>query len=323
MTLTASIAGAEVLRRWGIEPTPLVSLKRLAPPGVQLYAKCEWHLPTGSVKDRIAVAMIEAADLQGALSPDVRLLEPSSGNTGIALARIARLRDLRLTVVLPENVSQERTALLEAYGAELVLSPGSEGSNGAVRRAEELRAEGGFVLLHQYENPANPGAHEVTTGPEIVAQLRQRGIDRLDAFVATLGTGGTLMGVGRALRRHWPHVQVVAAEPPAGELIAGLRSLDDGYIPPIFDPSRIDRKLLVRTGDAIKAMRRLMSEEGLFVGPSSGAAVHATLRVASKLEPGAVVVTVLPDAGWKYLSAGIFSGPLSDAERRAAETTLW
>lgn len=295
----------------------------MAPPGVSVLAKCEWHLPTGSVKDRIAVAMVERAKREGSLVQGRRLLEPSSGNTGIALARVARLRGLATTVVVPDNVSSERIDLLEAYGVETVFSPGSEGSNGAIRMAEKLAADGGFLLLHQYENSANPDAHELTTGPEIVQYLLENGIGRLDAFVATLGTGGTLMGVGRAVRRAFPEVQVVAAEPPAGELIAGLRSLEEGYLPPIFDPAQIDRKILVRTGDAIRATRRLLTEEGLFVGPSSGAAVHAALKVAAGLEPGSVVVTLLPDAGWKYLSTGIFSGTIDEAEQKVLEATLW
>jgi cysteine synthase B len=309
----------------GIAPTPLVRLDRLAPPGVELWAKCEWHLPTGSVKDRIAASMVAAAEREGLLGPGVRLLEPSSGNTGIALARIARLRGYPLTVVMPDNVSRERVDLLAAFGAEVAFTPGEEGSNGAVRRAEEMAAVTGALMLHQYENPANPLAHELTTGPEIALQLADAasGPPRLNAFVACLGTGGTLMGVGRALRDRFPAVQVVAAEPPAGELIAGLRSLADGYVPPIFDPAALDGKTLVRTADSIAMMRRLLQEEGLFAGPSSGAAVHAALRVAGRLEPGSVVVTLLPDAGWKYLSTGVLSGSAAEAAERAAGTTLW
>lgn len=311
------------LAEYGILPTPLVRLEAMAPPGVELYAKCEWHLPTGSVKDRVAAAMVASAKAQGLIGAGTRLIEPSSGNTGIALARIARLQGIPLTVVMPDNVSPERVELLEALGVDLVFSAGAEGSNGAVRLAAGLAAGGGFLLLHQYENPANPAAHAQTTGPEIIEQLAGLGVGRLDAFVATLGTGGTLMGVGEALRRRFPAVRVVAAEPPAGEMIAGLRSLEDGYVPPVFDPAAIDERILVRTGAAIEATRRLLDEEGYFAGPSSGAAVHAALRVAGRLDPGSVVVTVLPDAGWKYLSTGIYSGTLAEAEARASCSTLW
>ncbi len=311
------------MRALGISPTPLLSLDRISPPGVRILAKAEWHLPTGSVKDRIAASMVARAESKLLLHPGVRLLEASSGNTGIALARIARLAGYELTVLVPDNVSGERVALLAAFGAQVRFTPGNEGSNGAVRRAEESSRDSDVVMLHQYENPANPGAHEQTTGPEILDSLATDGLDRLDAFVATLGTGGTLMGVGRALRRRFSTVQVVAAEPPAGELISGLRSLDDGYIPPVLELSELDGKVLVRTAASIAMTRRLLSEEGLFVGPSSGAAVHAALRVASRLDPGAVVVTLLPDAGWKYLSTGIYSGSVDDAAQGVSDTTLW
>lgn len=320
----ASIAAPMTdLTRFGITETPLVSLEAVAPPGVHLYAKCEWQLPTGSVKDRVAAAMVAQAVADGRLTEGTRLLEPSSGNTGIALARIAALIDVPLTVMVPDNVSPERTELLSAFGASIETTPGAEGSNGAVWRAEARAEATGELMLHQYENPANPGAHELTTGPEIVRQIEQSGHERVDAFVASLGTGGTLMGVGRALRRRWPEVTIAAAEPPVGELIAGLRTLADGYIPPIFDPSSLDRKLLVRTRDSIVMTRRLMTEQGLFVGPSSGAAVHAAVKVASRMEPGSVVVTLLPDAGWKYLSTGIFSGTVDQAESKVLGATLW
>lgn len=311
------------VRALGIGPTPLLPLDRVSPPGVRIFAKAEWHLPTGSVKDRIAAAMVVRGEAEGVLRRGAHLLEPSSGNTGIALARVAALAGYRLTVLVPDNVSAERIALLGAFGAEVRFTPGDEGSNGAVRRAEEASRDAGVVMLHQYENSANPGAHEETTGPEIADTLAAGGVDRLDAFVATLGTGGTLMGVGRALRRRFPGVRVVAAEPPAGELISGLRSLADGYVPPVLRLDELDGRILVRTADAIAVARRLLAEEGLFVGPSSGAAVHAALRVASRLEPGAVVVTLLPDAGWKYLSTGIYSGPVEEAARGVEATTLW
>lgn len=313
----------EDLTRYGITPTPLLDLSALAPDGVSLYGKAEWHLPTGSLKDRIAASMVARARRDGLIDSDTRLLEPSSGNTGIALARIAAIEGVPLTVVAPDNVSSERIDLLRAYGVDLVFTPGDEGSNGAVRHAERLAAEGGYLMLHQYENPGNPGAHELTTGPEIVDQVGELGHERIDAFVATLGTGGTVTGVARALKPIMPDVRVVAAEPPSGELIAGLRSLGDGYIPPIFDASLLGGKILVRTADSIRMARRVMAELGWFIGPSAGAAVHASLKVASRLDPGSVVVTVLCDAGWKYLSTGVFSGTVEEATDRVLGTTLW
>ncbi len=307
---------------YGVHATPLVHLERIAPPGVRIFAKCEWHLPTGSVKDRVAAAMFDAAKSGGLLQPGVRLLEASSGNTGIAIARIARLHEVPFTVILPDNVTTERLALLSALGAEVIFSPGAEGSNGAVRRADEMAEAGGYLMLHQYANQANPEAHRLTTGPEISAGLAAYGVSRLDAFVAALGTGGTITGVARHLALAHPGTVVVAAEPPVGEAIQGLRSLSDGYVPPVFDPSVLDAKLLVRTEASISMARRLMSEEGLFVGPSSGAAVHAALKVAARLEPGSVVVTVLPDAGWKYLSTGLFGASGAQGEE-LSDTTLW
>lgn len=301
----------------------MLDLSGIAPDGVSLYAKAEWHLPTGSLKDRIAAAMVARAKANGALDGSTELLEPSSGNTGIALARIAATEGVPLTVLVPDNVSPERVDLLMAFGAQVVHTPGEEGSNGAVRRAEALAAGGRHLMLHQYENEANPLAHEVTTGPEIVEQLSDRGVDRLDAFVATLGTGGTLTGVARALRPRFPDMRVVAAEPPSGELISGLRSLEDGYIPPILDPTQLDAKILVRTRDSIAMARRLLDELGLFVGPSAGAAVHAAVRAARRMEPGSVMVTILCDAGWKYLSTGLFRGSIDDATERALDKTLW
>lgn len=267
--------------------------------------------------------MIARAKADGQLDGSTELLEPSSGNTGIALARIASMEGIPLTVMVPDNVSPERIDLLRAFGAHVVHTPGEEGSNGAVRRAEAAAAEGPQVMLHQYENEANPLAHELTTGPEIVEQLSERGVGRLDAFVATLGTGGTLTGVARALRPRYPDMRVIAAEPPSGELISGLRSLEDGYIPPILDAAQLDGKILVRTRDSIAMTRRLLDELGLFVGPSAGAAVHAALRAARRMEPGAVIVTILCDAGWKYLSTGLFGGSIEDATEKALDKTLW
>ncbi len=294
--------------------TPLVRLERLSPnPDVAIYAKLEWFLPTGSVKDRVAAAMLSRAEDDGVVGPGAKIIEPTSGNTGIALARLAMLRGYALTVVIPENVSPERKELLGSFGASVLSTPGDLGSNGAIAHAEELAAGGDYVMLHQYVNPANPDVHYRTTGPEILAEL-----DRVDVFVAGLGTGGTLMGVGRALREAHPGVQVVAAEPPAGETLMGLRSLDDGYRPPVFDPAAIDAKILVRPRDAIAMTRRLLHEEGLFAGLSAGAAVHAAARWATKLERG-TVVTLLPDAGWKYLSTGIWTGTLDQAVAHLAD----
>lgn len=282
--------------------TPLVRLEHVSPnPQVEIYAKLEWYNPTGSVKDRIAVAMLDAAEEEGRVGLGAHILEPSSGNTGIALARLAKMRGYHLTVVIPANVPGERKNTLRAFGADLIETPAEYGSNGAIAHAESLEG-GDHVMLFQYGNPANPRAHYEQTGPEILKEL-----ETVDAFVAGLGTGGTLMGVGAALREANPSVLIVAAEPPIGEAVFGLRSLEEGYTPPVFDPDAIDGKILVRTGDSVIMTRRLMAEEGLFVGPSSGAAVHAAVRWASKMTSGRIV-TLLPDAGWKYLSTGLWTG---------------
>ncbi len=323
MTLTGPRVDAARMRELGVVETPLVRLDCIAPPGRRIYAKAEWHQPTGSVKDRVAAAMVAAAEADGSLDVPTELVEPSSGNTGIALARLALLLGHRLTVLVPDNVSQERLDLLAVFGASVEFTPGDEGSNGAVRRAEQRAASTGELFLHQYENVANPGAHEATTGPEIEWQLEELGERSPAAFVATLGTGGTVTGAGRALRRAFPEIAIVAVEPPVGESISGLRSMADGYVPPVFDPSMLDGRMLVRTGPALKMMRRLAEEEGIFVGPSSGTAVHAAVRRAAALPKGSVVVTVLPDAGWKYLSTGVFSGSVDDAEESLAGSTLW
>lgn len=303
---------------FGLLPTPLIELNRLNQrPGVRLYAKLEWQLPTGSVKDRPAAAMLEDARERGLLTGQTRLLEPSSGNTGIALARLARREGLHLTVVAPANVSRERKQLLRSFGAVLIESPGEEGSNGAIALAKQLQAEGGWLMLDQYSNPANPLAHELTTGPEILAA-----VEKVDVLVAALGTGGTLMGTGRALRRSLPEVKVIAVEPPAGELIAGLRSLQDGYVPPIFNPDEIDGKTLVRTHQAVEMTRRLLDEEGLFAGLSSGAVVHAALKWVQRIDQG-TIVAVLPDAGWKYLSLDVWSGSVDDVVNRIGNSTYF
>jgi cysteine synthase B len=292
--------------------TPLVELSRLAPPGVKLYAKLEGQNPTGSIKDRVALAMIEAAEAAGELEPGRELLEPTSGNTGIALALVGKLRGYPLTCVLPENATEERRQLLRLYGAKIVESPGAEGSNGAVRVALELaEREPRYFMPFQYANEANPRAHHDGTGAEIVAAL-----DRVDVLVAGLGTGGTLMGAGARLRESFPNVVVAAAEPLPGDPVMGLRSLDDGYVPPILDVAKIDRKLLVSNDDAVAGVRALLDEEGIFAGVSSGAVVHVALRLAAELEEG-VVVCILPDGGWKYLSAGFWHGDKID------EAKLW
>jgi len=295
-----------------IGDTPLVELSRLSPPSVTIYAKLEGQNPTGSTKDRVALAMIEAAEAAGELEPGRELLEPTSGNTGIALALVAKLKGYRLTCVLPENATEERRQLLRLYGAEIVESPGAEGSNGAVRVALELaEREPRYFMPFQYANEANPRAHYDGTGAEIAAAL-----DRVDVLVAGLGTGGTLMGAGARLRESFPDVVVAAAEPLPGDPVMGLRSLDDGYVPPILDVAKIDRKLLVSNDDAVEGLRALLNAEGVFAGVSSGAVVHVARRLAAEREEG-VVVCILPDGGWKYLSAGFWHGDEID------EAKLW
>ncbi|MGH9038507.1 MAG: PLP-dependent cysteine synthase family protein [Acidimicrobiia bacterium] len=292
--------------------TPLVAIHQLSPhPGVRLFAKLEGQNPGGSVKDRIALAMVEAAERDGRLSPGDTVLEPSSGNTGIGLALVCRVKGYRLKVVLPENVSPERRQLLEIFGAEVVSSPAAEGSNGAIRVAQELDKEGGVVLLYQYGNPANPDAHYHGTGPEIWADCPE-----VDVFVAGLGTTGTLMGVGRYLKERNPAVQIVAVEPPAGELFQGLRSMEEGYIPPIFDPDVLDRRLIVRSRESIVWARRLVEDCGIFAGLSSGAVLAGAVKTAETMETGTMVV-LLPDGGWKYLSTGAWTEDLDVVVERA------
>jgi cysteine synthase B len=296
--------------------TPLVELPRLSPkPSVRLYAKLEGQNPTGSIKDRIAKAMIDAAEAAGELEPGRRLLEPTSGNTGISLALVAKLRGYPLTCVLPESVTEERRRLLRLYGAEIVESPAEEGSNGAARLALELaEREPALFMPFQYANEANPRAHYEGTGAEIAEAL-----DRVDVLVAGLGTGGTLMGAGERLRESFPEVVVAAAEPLPGDEVMGLRSLADGYVPPILDVSRLDRKLLVSNEEAVAGLRLLLEREGVFGGVSSGAVIHAARRLAAELDEG-VVVCVLADAGWKYLSAGFWDAEDVDA---SMERSVW
>jgi [CysO sulfur-carrier protein]-thiocarboxylate-dependent cysteine synthase len=296
--------------------TPLVELQRLSPkPSVRLYAKLEGQNPTGSIKDRVAKAMIDAAEASGELEPGRKLLEPTSGNTGISLALVARLKGYSLTCVVPENVTEERLKLLRLYGAEIVLSPGAEGSNGAVRLALELAEQDDhYFLPFQYGNEANPRSHYEGTGAEIAREL-----DRVDVVVAGLGTGGTLMGVGRRLRERFPDVVVAAAEPLPGDPVLGLRSLEDGYVPPILDVEALDRKMLVSNGEAVAGMRSLLEAEGIFAGVSSGAVMHVARRLADDLDEG-VVVAILADAGWKYLSAPLWE---ADDVERAMEHAVW
>jgi cysteine synthase len=302
-----------------IGDTPLVGIHALSPnPAVRIYAKLEGQNPGGSMKDRVAKWMVAAAERDEILRPGDTILEPTSGNTGIGLAMVARLRGYRLRAVMPDNVSVERRQLLEIFGAEIVLSPGEEGSNGAIRKAEKLAADDpSLVMLYQYGNPANPLAHYETTGPEI-----WRDCPEVDAFVAGLGTSGTLMGVGRYLKERKPAVQVVAVEPPAGELVQGLRSLDDGFVPPIFDPAILDRKLVVRPRESIEWLRRLLDACGVFAGISSGAAVYGAVRTAERMDEG-TIVTLLPDGGWKYLSSGAWTDELEAVEERATRINYW
>jgi cysteine synthase B len=296
--------------------TPLVELPRLAPkPDVRLYAKLEGQNPTGSIKDRVALALIEDAEARGELEPGRELLEPTSGNTGISLALVSKLKGYRLTCVMPENVTQERRRLLRLYGAEIVESPGAEGSNGAVRLAQELAArEPRYFMPFQYGNAANPRAHYDGTGAEIAEAL-----DRVDVLVAGLGTGGTLMGAGARLRERFPDVVIAAAEPLPGDPVMGLRSLEDGYVPPILDVSKLDRKLLVSNAEAVEGVRALLDREGIFAGVSAGAVVDVARRLAAELDEG-VVVAILADGGWKYLSAPFWDAADPGA---AMEADLW
>ncbi|MGE5691387.1 MAG: PLP-dependent cysteine synthase family protein [Pseudomonadota bacterium] len=297
--------------------TPLVELTRLTPkPGVRLYAKLEGANPTGSIKDRVAKSMIEAAEASGELEPGRALLEPTSGNTGISLALIAKLKGYPLTCVMPENATPERIRLLRLFGAEIVFTPGEEGSNGAVRRALELaERDSRFFMPFQYANEANPRAHYEGTGAEIAEAL-----DRVDVLVAGLGTGGTLMGAGARLREAFPDVVVAAAEPLPGDPVMGLRSLEDGYVPPILDVSKLDRKVLVSNEESVTALRALLDAEGIFAGVSSGAVMHVARRLAAELDEG-VVVCVLADGGWKYLSAPFWDA--ADVEESMERTVWW
>jgi [CysO sulfur-carrier protein]-thiocarboxylate-dependent cysteine synthase len=289
--------------------TPIVDISALSPnPHVRILAKLEGQNPGGSIKDRIAWQMVQEAEADGTLRAGRTIIEPSSGNTGIALAMIARTRGYRIKIVMPENVSTERRQALDVWGAEIILTPGDEGSNGAVRRAQTLADEHPeWVFLYQYANEANPRAHYETTGPEI-----WRDVPDVTHFVAGLGTTGTLMGVGRFLKEQNPEVKIVAIEPPLGERVEGLRNLDDGYIPPVYEkwggPELLDRKRIVRPRESIEWTRRL-TEVGIFSGISGGAALAGAAKVASEVPAGTIVV-ILADGGWKYLSTGAWTGDL-------------
>ena len=297
--------------------TPMVDVSRLSPnPDVRIIAKLEGQNPFGSVKDRIAKSMIEQAEKSGQLQPGQTILEPSSGNTGIALAAIAQLKGDPIKILMPNSVSIERRQMLEVFGAEVILTPGEEGSNGAVRRAQEMAASNPhWCFLYQYGNDANPLAHYEGTGPEI-----WRDCPEITHFVAGLGTSGTLMGTGRYLKEQNPAIKVIAIEPPLGERVEGLRNLEDGYIPPVFDQwygfDLLDRKRVVRPRESLEWTRRLVHECGVFAGISSGAAMAGAAKVAGEITEG-VIVFIVSDAGWKYLSTGAYTDDLDEAEKQA------
>ena len=300
--------------------TPLVDVSQLSPnPEVRIFAKLESQNPFGSVKDRIAKAMIEDAEKHGHLVPGQTIVEPSSGNTGIALAAIARIKGYPIKILLPENVSIERRQMLEVFGAEIILTPGAEGSNGAVKRAEALSLEHPeWCFLYQYGNDANPRAHYEGTGPEIWADCPE-----ITHFVAGLGTSGTIVGVGTFLKEQNPAIEVFAVEPPIGETVQGLRNMDEGYIPPVYEkwggPELLDGKRIVRPMESLVYTRRLAHEAGIFAGISSGAALAGAVRVAERIDEG-VIVLIVCDGGWKYLSAGVWTDDIDTVEERARST---
>jgi [CysO sulfur-carrier protein]-thiocarboxylate-dependent cysteine synthase len=301
-----------------IGDTPLVGIPRLSPkPGVRLWAKLEGNNPTGSTKDRIAKEMIFAAEESGELTPDRTILEPTSGNTGIALAMVAARKGYRLTVVIPDTASRERVGLLRLYGAEIVFSDGDKGTNGSIEVARALARDPKYYMPFQYGNPANPAAHEKGTAQEIIDDLPE-----ITHFVAGMGTGGTLTGAGRRLHRHNPEIKVVAAEPELGDLVYGLRSLDEGFVPPVFDPHQIDRKFLVNSSDALRSNRELTAREGIFAGISGGAVVFVAQRIAQELT-GGDIVCLLADGGWKYLSTEAWAEDIETAEKGVAESLWW
>jgi cysteine synthase B len=301
--------------------TPLVEVPSLSPAeNVRIWVKLEGQNPTGSVKDRIAIALVEAGEASGELTPDKIILEPTSGNTGIALAMVASTRGYRFTAVMPDNASSERVQLLTAFGAEIIFSEGAKGTNGSVAMAQELAKDPKYYMPFQYGNTANIDAHYKGTGQEIVDDLPE-----VKVFVAGLGTGGTLMGVGKRLKEHNPDVKIIAAEPKLGELVYGLRSLEDGYIPPIFNPDAIDGKVMVSARDSILWTRELLRKEGIFAGISAGAVIWVAQRVAERLatEGGGDIVCLLPDGGWKYMSTEAWTQDIDTAETQVEEVLWW
>ena len=302
-----------------IGDTPLVELPSLTPkPGVRIFAKLEGNNPTGSVKDRIARAMVQAALDDGVLPEDKTLLEPTSGNTGISLAMVAQRIGRRFTAVMPDNVSKERSELLRAYGADIVYSPGEEGSNGSIVAAKALAdRDDRYVMLYQYGNPANPRAHYETTAPEIIRDLPE-----VTHFVAGLGTGGTLMGVGRRLKEFNSNVEIIAAAPEPDDRIQGLRSLEEGFVPPILDLSLLDARIMISSAESFSMTAVLLRKEGVFAGVSSGAALAAALRVAGRIDRGDIVC-LFADGGWKYLSTGLWTRDFADLEREVEGKVWW
>jgi [CysO sulfur-carrier protein]-thiocarboxylate-dependent cysteine synthase len=298
--------------------TPLVGMPGMSSKtGVRMWAKLEGNNPTGSTKDRIALSMIDQAEAAGELGHGRTILEPTSGNTGISLGMVARRKGYPLTVVIPDNASQERIGLLRLFGAEIVFSEGDKGTNGSIEVARALARDDRYFMPFQYGNPANPRAHEEGTAREILEDLPS-----ITHFVAGMGTGGTLTGVGRALHARDPAVKVIAAEPELGDLVYGLRSLEEGFVPPIFDPAQIDRKLLVNSSDSLRATRELTSREGIFAGISSGAVIHVGQRIASEIDEGDVVC-LLADGGWKYLSLDAWNDDVAIAEKGVEESLWW
>ena len=300
--------------------TPLVELQRMSPKeGVRIFAKLEGQNPTGSVKDRIALKMIEQAEVDGEISANRTILEPTSGNTGISLAMIGRLKGYKVAVVMPENVSMERVQLLEAYGAVIIPSDGSRGTNGSIEVAQDLVDKRGsdYLMLYQYGNIGNPNAHYETTGPEIIEALPD-----VNMFVAGLGTGGTLMGVARRLKEHNPKAKIVAVAPEPEDFISGLRSLEDGFIPPILDIDMLDSRMLVSSFDAFSTAKRLLTEEGIFAGVSSGSVVYGATRLAERMDKGNIVC-LLADGGWKYLSTALWTKDYEQLVKESAGKIWW
>ena len=300
--------------------TPMVELQNLSPkPDVRIFAKLEGQNPTGSVKDRIALKMIERAEADGQITPNRTILEPTSGNTGISLAMIGRLKGYQVKVVMPENVSEERSQLLYAYGAEIVFSDGEKGSNGSIEVAQDMAEKNpdDYLLMYQYGNSGNPDAHYETTGPEIV-----EAVPEVDTFVAGLGTGGTLMGVARSLREHNSDVRIVAVAPEPDDFISGLRRLEDGYVPPILDINQLDARLLVSSLPAFRTTKELLHQEGIFAGISSGSVVYGAMRQAERMDSGNIVC-LLADGGWKYLSTSLWTKDYEQLEKEVQGKIWW